>query len=151
MCEETRKYVGNTCPRCIDVCSFVSHMRDDNVLSSCLDVCDRSYSFKLMNILYLLMSYGSFVVPGSLFDLLADVSHLDLLLSVHLSERGLLFGYILKGVFFFCRWELRARGLGRRCCRHSRTLLLCFTSLFFKYFRLLNCYGRRRRRVRLLK
>ena len=41
---------------------------------------DRSYSFKLFkNILYLLMYFGSCAVSDSVFDLLADVSHLSFL------------------------------------------------------------------------
>ena len=60
-------------------------MRDENFLLSCLDVRDRLSSFKFFeNILYLLTSFSSFVVSGSFFDLLADVSHLGLFFSVHI-------------------------------------------------------------------
>ena len=46
--------------------------------------CDRSYSTEFFkNIMYFLMSFGSFVASGTLFDLLADVSHLGLVFSVN--------------------------------------------------------------------
>ena len=52
-------------PRCFDVSRFVSDVRDENFLfSCCLNACDRYYSFGFFkNILYFLMSFGSFVVP----------------------------------------------------------------------------------------
>ena len=64
---------------------FIStHVQDRNVFLYCLGACDRSYSFEFFkNFMYFLMSCGSFVVSDSLFDLLADVSHLGLVFSVH--------------------------------------------------------------------
>ena len=51
---------------------------------SCLNACDRSYSYEFFkSTLYFLMSFGSFVVSDSVYDLLADVSHLGLVWSVH--------------------------------------------------------------------
>ena len=55
-----------------------------SIILCCLDSRGRFSSLKLFkNTLYLLMSFGSFVVSDSFFDLLADVSHLGLLLSFH--------------------------------------------------------------------
>ena len=77
--------LGNAFPRCFDVSLSVSHMRDENFLFSCPTDCDRSYLFEIFkNILYFLVSFGSGVVSDSLCDLLADVSHLGLVFSVHI-------------------------------------------------------------------
>ena len=79
------KCVSNSFPRCFDVSGFVSHTRDKNCLPSCLDIRDRLDSFKFFeNDLYVLRSFRSSVVSDSFFDLLADVSHLGLLLPVHI-------------------------------------------------------------------
>ena len=62
------KCVSNTCPRRFDVSSFVSHMRAKVFLHYCLDIRDRFHSFELFkNVLYLPMSFGSFVVSDSFF------------------------------------------------------------------------------------
>ena len=80
---ECCKFVNNSFPRCFDVSIFVSHMRGKIVLLSCIDFRDRCSSFKLFkNVLYLLMSFGSCCL-WFISNLLADVSHLGFLLSVH--------------------------------------------------------------------
>ena len=82
---ELREYVGNALPHCFHASQLVSHMRDENHLFSCLDDCDRSQSFEFFkNSLYFLMPFGSFVVSDTLFDLLADISHLGLVFSVNI-------------------------------------------------------------------
>ena len=43
---EFREHVGNAFPRCFDVSRFVSHMRDENFLFSCLDARVQSLSFE---------------------------------------------------------------------------------------------------------
>ena len=84
------------------------------------DACDRSYSFEFCkNILYLLISFGTFVVSDSLFDVHADVSHWGLVFSVHifsLSDEGQELLVFAVDRFFFAR------------CRYSCVLLRCFTS-----------------------
>ena len=84
--------------------------------------------------MYFLMSFGSFVVSDTLFDLLADVSHLGLVCSVHVfssfDEGQELLVFVVDRFFF-------------ACYSYSCELL--------KYFCLFVCDCYRRRRMLLLK
>ena len=90
------------------------------IFLSCLGICDRFDSFELFeNSLHRLVSFCSFVVSESLFDLLADVFHLSLHLFCPYSFffRRELWAFLLFSVnLFFSLW----------CCR-SHVLLLCFS------------------------
>ena len=155
---------GNTFPRCFDVSRFVSHMRDENffflVLMFAID-----FSLKSSRIFCTFSwFFGSFVVSDSLFDLLAEVSHLGLVFSVHFSIMAKSSWSLLSIDSSLC-----AAVIAVCCCSASPAksslcfrrchvlLLLCFTSLFIsvrcrrrrvlliRYFRFLVCCCRRRR------
>ena len=61
-------------------------MCDENSLFFRIDVCDYRNPLSSSSIACIFVSFGFSVVSDTLFDLFADVSHLGLVLSVHISS-----------------------------------------------------------------
>ena len=165
--------ISRKCWHCLS--SLLRWMFPDSFLKcalrnvSGLGLCDRSYAFDFSkNIEYFVVSFGSFVVSDSLFDLLTDVSHLSLVFSVHFSsfdegQEPLVFA-VHRFFFARCRYSCVRSSISLFVCdrrRRRRMLLLnyfchtCFCCrryrrvLLLKYFRSIVCCCRRRRRVLL--